>query len=92
MIRSFDHKGLELFYRKGSSKGIQAIHAKRLRLILGLLDSVTVVEGMSAPGLDLHLLKGDKKGLWAVTVQANWRLTFRFADGDAEVVNYVDYH
>ena len=92
MIRSFDHKGLELFYRKGSSKGIQAIHAKRLRLILGLLDSVTVVEGMSAPGLDLHRLKGAKKGLWAVTVQANWRLTFRFVDGDAEVVNYVDYH
>jgi proteic killer suppression protein len=92
MIRSFAHKGLELFYRKGSAKGIQAMHVNRLRLILGLLDSVTVVEGMNAPGLNLHPLKGDKKGIWAVTVQANWRVTFRFVDGDAEIVNYEDYH
>jgi proteic killer suppression protein len=47
---------------------------------------------MQAPGLGLHPLKGDKQGLWAVSVQANWRVTFRFVDGDAEVVNYVDYH
>ena len=92
MIRTFAHKGLELFFRKGSAKGIQAMHAKRLRLILGLLDSANVVEDMATPGLDLHALKGDKKGLWAVTVQANWRVTFRFVDGDAEVVNYLDYH
>ena len=68
------------------------IHAKRLRLILGLLESALVVEDMAAPSLDLHALKGDKKGLWAVPVQANWRLTFRFIDGDAEVVNYLDCH
>jgi proteic killer suppression protein len=92
MIRSFAHKGLELFYRKGSTKGIQAQHTKRLRLILGLLDAAKLVEDMQAPGLGLHPLKGNKQGLWAVTVQANWRVTFRFVDGDAEVVNYVDYH
>jgi proteic killer suppression protein len=92
MIRSFAHKGLELFYRKGSSKGIQAQHAKRLRLILGLLDAARKAEDMNAPGLALHPLKGDRKGIWAVTVQANWRVTFRFVDGDAEIVNYEDYH
>jgi proteic killer suppression protein len=92
MIRSFAHKGLELFYRKGIGKGIQARHARRLRLILGLLDSVAVVQDMNAPGLALHPLKGDKTGLWAVTVQANWRIVFRFVDGDAEVVDYLDYH
>ena len=92
MIRSFAHKGLEVFYLKGSAKGIQAMHAMRLRLILGLLDSVAAVEGMNAPGLNLHPLKGDKKGVWAVTVQANWRVTFRFVAGGAEVVNYEDYH
>ena len=37
-------------------------------------------------------LKGDKKGVWSVTVQANWRITFRFYEGDAEIVNYEDYH
>jgi proteic killer suppression protein len=92
MIRSFVHKGLALFYRTGSAKGIQARHEKRLRLILGLLDAAKAVEDMNAPGLALHALKGDRKGLWAVTVQANWRVTFRFVDGDAEVVDYVDYH
>lgn len=92
MIRSFAHKGLELFYRTGSAKGIQARHGKRLRLILGLLDAAKVVEDANAPGLALHPLKGDRKSFWAVTVQANWRITFRFVDGDAEVVDYLDYH
>lgn len=92
MVRSFVHKGLELFYRTGSTRGIQAQHEKRLRLILGLLDAAKLVEDVNAPGLALHPLKGDKKVLWAVTVQANWRITFRFVDGDAELVDYVDYH
>jgi proteic killer suppression protein len=39
----------------------------------------------------LHPLKGALKGFWAVTVRANWRVIFRF-DGDAEDVDYVDYH
>ncbi|MDP1606989.1 MAG: type II toxin-antitoxin system RelE/ParE family toxin [Rhodocyclaceae bacterium] len=92
MIRSFVHKGLELFYRSSSRKGIQAKHATRLRLILGLLDGAKTIEDMNAPGLALHPLKGNRKGIWAVTVQANWRITFRFAAGDAEVVDYEDYH
>ncbi|MEW6165905.1 MAG: type II toxin-antitoxin system RelE/ParE family toxin [Pseudomonadota bacterium] len=92
MIRSFAHKGLELFHRTGGTKGIQARHEKRLRLILGLLDAAKAVADMNAPGLALHPLKGDRKGFWAVTVQANWRITFRFVDGDAEVVDYLDYH
>lgn len=47
---------------------------------------------MDAPGLRLHALKGDRAELWAVTVQANWRVTFRFENGDAHIVNYIDYH
>lgn len=92
MIRSFAHKGLEKFYRTGNISGIKAVHAKKLRLILTLLDAATDAKGMDAPGLGLHRLKGDKKDIWAVTVQANWRITFRFTAGNAEVVNYEDYH
>ena len=47
---------------------------------------------MDLPGLKLHELKGDRAGMWSVTVSGNWRVTFRFSNGDAEVVNYEDYH
>jgi len=92
VILSFAHKGLERFYHTGSTSGIQAIHAKRLRLILTLLDAAVVIKDIDAPSLRLHSLKGEKKDLWAVTVQANWRVTFRFEGSDAEIVNYEDYH
>lgn len=92
MITSFRHKGLERFYRTGSLLGIQAVHAGRLRLILSLLDAATTVNDLNAPALRLHRLKGERRDIWAVTVQANWRVTFRFVSGNAEVVNYEDYH
>ncbi len=92
MIKSFAHKGLEKFFRTGSIKGIQAMHAARLRLILAQLNQSHRIADMNIPSFKLHPLKGDKKGLWTVTVQANWRVTFRFTESDAEVVNYEDYH
>ena len=92
MIKSFAHKGLERFFRSGSTAGIQALHAKRPRLILAQLNQSLIITDMNVPTFRLHALKGDKKGLWSVTVQANWRITFRFTNGDAEIVNYEDYH
>ncbi|HEY8009411.1 MAG TPA: type II toxin-antitoxin system RelE/ParE family toxin [Rudaea sp.] len=92
MILTFRHKGLERFFRTGSTSGIQAKHAKKLRLILAQLDQAKMVEDMNTPGLALHALKGDRKGTWSATVQANWRITFRFENGNTEVVNYEDYH
>lgn len=92
MIKSFAHKGLELFFESGSVAGIQAMHSKRLRLILALLNEADAVDDVNAPGLRLHPLKGDMKGHWSVIVQANWRITFRFIHGDAHVVDYMDYH
>lgn len=92
VIKSFRHKGLALYYSAGSTKGIQAKHAERLRLILTLLGAVTRPEQVNAPGLRLHPLKGDQKGLWAVDVSGNWRVIFRFEAGHAVEVDYVDYH
>jgi proteic killer suppression protein len=92
MIKSFAHKGLERFFLMGSKAGIQPKHATRLRLILAQLHQARSIEDMDIPALRLHALKGDRQGTWSVTVQANWRITFRFVDGDAEVVNYEDYH
>ena len=92
MIKSFKHKGLERFYIRGTTAGIQVAHAKRLRLILSNLDQADSPDDMDLPGLRLHPLRGDKKGVWSVSVSGNWRVTFRFNGRDAEIVNYEDYH
>ena len=92
MISSFIHKGLERFYKTGNTSGVQAKHAKRLRLILSNLDQAEVPNDMDFPGLRLHQLKGSRKGIWSVTVSGNWRVTFRFEGRDVEIVNYEDYH
>lgn len=92
MIRSFRHKGLERFFLHGRKAGIQPAHASRLRLQLGRLDAAAGPEDMRLPGWDLHPLKGDLGGKWAVSVSGNWRLVFAFAAKDAVQVDYVDYH
>ncbi|MDP2901664.1 MAG: type II toxin-antitoxin system mRNA interferase toxin, RelE/StbE family [Methylovulum sp.] len=92
MIKSFAHKGLEKFFTTGNQSGIQAIHAKRLRLILALLNDASQLGDLEAPALRLHPLKGNFEGFWSLTVQANWRVIFRFEDGNAYVVDYLDYH
>ena len=69
-----------------------AEHAVKLRDILARLDAACTVADMDIPGFRLHPLKGEFKGLWAVTVRANWRVIFRFVDRDALDVDYVDYH
>jgi proteic killer suppression protein len=92
MIKSFKHKGLENFYASGSTKGIQAKHAKKLRMQLAALDTAHLVEDLDIPGYRLHQLKGSLKGLWSITVNANWRITFEFTDGNVYIVNYEDYH
>jgi proteic killer suppression protein len=92
MIKSFKHKGLENFYASGSTKGIQAKHAKKLRMQLAALDTAHLVEDLDIPGYRLHQLKGSMKGLWSITVNANWRITFEFTDGNVYIVNYEDYH
>ena len=92
MITSFIHKGLECFYKTGKSSGIQAKHAKQLRLILTNLDQAESPNDMDLPGLRLHELKGSRKKVWSVSVSGNWRVTFRFIGRDGEIVNYEDYH
>ena len=92
MIKSFRHKGIRRFFETGSRSGIQARHEKRLRLQLSRLDDATQPSDMDAPGWNLHPLKGDSKGRWAVWVDEHWRLTFAFEGTDAILVDYEDYH
>ena len=92
MIKSFKHKGLEKFYTKGSTAGIKPEHATRINDRLAFLNAAQTIDDMDKPGYRLHPLRGDKEGLWAINVSGNWRIVFKFEDGDAYIVNYEDYH
>lgn len=92
MIRSIRHKGLKRLLQEDDPAGVNPEHAGKLRNILARLAASSVVADMDLPGFRLHALKGERKGFWAVTVRANWRVVFRFDDGHAEDVDYVDYH
>jgi proteic killer suppression protein len=92
MIKSFLHKGLRRLFETGSTAGVQANHAKRLRMQLAALDTAQAIEDMDIPGFRLHPLKGELRGRWSITVNGNWRMTFEFQDGNAYVLDYEDYH
>ncbi|EOS94816.1 type II toxin-antitoxin system RelE/ParE family toxin [Erwinia tracheiphila] len=92
MIKSFKHKGLRLFFETDSTAGIMPQHTKKLKVQLAVLNQADKVSDLDLPGYRLHPLKGDRDGIWSITVNGNWRITFEFHDGDAHIVNYEDYH
>jgi len=92
VIQSIRHKGLKRLYEDDDPRGVIAEHAEKLRDILARLDAANTVADMDLPGFRLHALKGEFKGFWATKVRANWRVIFRFADGDVLDVDYIDYH
>ena len=92
MIKSFKHKGLQLFFEKGNIAKINAAHQSKLKMRLVALDTANGIEDMDLPGFHLHSLKGNRARIWAVDVNKNWRITFEFKEGDAYIVDYEDYH
>ena len=92
MIRRLRHRGLKRLYERDDAGGLNAGHLDKILRILARLDQASKPEHMDLPGFRLHPLKGERSGFWSVTVQANWRIIFRFEDGDATDVDYLDYH
>lgn len=92
MIKKFKHKGLAKLFEFGVVSGIQAQHKARIRKILALLETAGSIDDLDLPGLNLHELKGQRKGTYSVKVSGNWRITFKIKDGDMIDVNYEDYH
>lgn len=92
MIKSFNHLGLKRLYERGDRSGIRPDLVETLERILTVLDAATTPKALDLPRYRLHPLKGDLKGLWSVTVRANWRIIFRFEAGDAFDVELIDYH
>jgi len=92
MIRSFKHRGLKRLYERGNRGGIRPDLLDIVEDILARLDDADMPQAMNLPGYRLHSLKGDLKGLWAVTVRANWRIIFHFEGNDAFDVELIDCH
>ena len=92
MIKSFRHRGLKALYGGRRPEKVAPNHVAKLVRILTALDRSSGPDGMDLPGFRLHPLKGGLKGRFAVSVSGNWRVTFRFEDGHAVEIDYLDYH
>jgi proteic killer suppression protein len=92
MIKRFRHKGLEALFRSGSTKGLDAQLAAKLRRMLIRLNDGPLPDAMSLPGYKLHQLRGDRKGSWSVWGTGNFRLIFDIEGEDATNVDLQDYH
>lgn len=92
MIKSFKHKGLRLFFEDEDTAKLPAAHTNRIRNILTRLEFANSLDDLDTPGSRLHPLSGKLKGYYAVNVSGNWRIIFRFEDGNAYNVDYLDYH
>ena len=92
MIIGFGNRRLQHLYERGDRSGLPPNHIEKIEGILAQLDVATGPPDMNKPGFRLHRLGGDLAGFWSVTVSRNWRIMFRFGDGDALDVDYVDYH
>ena len=92
MIRTFRHRGLKRLYERDDHSGVRVDQAERIALALSDLDQATKVGDVDLPGYRLHALRGDLRGLWSISISGNWRIVFRFEDGDVYDVELVDYH
>ncbi|MGH9872084.1 MAG: type II toxin-antitoxin system RelE/ParE family toxin [Pyrinomonadaceae bacterium] len=92
MIRSFRHRGLQEFFDTGSKRRISPDLAGRIARRLDVLEAAQRIADIDAHGFKLHRLKGERQGEWAISVSGNWRITFKFSNGEAADINLEDYH
>ena len=92
MIQSFRHRELKKFFENGKSSKINDQHFKRLQLVLFKLDTAETIKDLNFPGSNLHTLSGKMQDFWSIQVSGNWRVIFRFEEGNVFDVDYVDYH
>ena len=92
MARTFRHKGLKRLFDKDDSSGVRSDQVRRIQDVLAHLDQAQRPADLDLPGYRLHALRGNRKGYWSVTISGNWRIIFRFEDGNALDVDLVDYH
>ena len=92
MIISFRHKGLRILWESGDSRYIHEEWGFKIRRILNALDLAERLEDLDFPGWYLHPLKGRYSGYYSLRVSKNWRIIFRFENGNASGIDLIDYH
>jgi proteic killer suppression protein len=92
MIESFRHKGLRRMWDDDDLSGLSSALVSRIGDVLVALDTAETIDFLRRPGFRLHELKGDRRGTWSITLSANWRITFRYEDGNVYDVDLIDYH
>jgi proteic killer suppression protein len=92
VIRSFANRDTERLYRRERVNRFRSFERIALRK-LRMLDAAIVAHDLKAPpGNRLEKLKGDREGHWSIRINDQWRICFRWEDGDAFEVEIVDYH
>jgi toxin HigB-1 len=92
MIARFKHRGLKRLYEEDHRSGVNPEHADKIARVLAQLKRSSKPSDMDLPGFRLHPLKGELRHFWSVTIRANWRVIFRFEDGNVTDVDLIDYH
>jgi len=91
-IRRFQHRGLKILYEKDDRRGVSAELVEKTARVLARLDVVMLPEQLGLPGFGLHRLEGDLAGYWSIAIREDWRIIFRFDQGNTTDVDLVEYH
>ena len=92
MIVSIVHKGLKLLWYRNDSSKLPFDQVRKIREILYSLDTAKSITDLDLPGFRLHPLKGVLSNYWSISVRSNWRVIFKFENGEAHLIDYLDYH
>jgi proteic killer suppression protein len=92
MILSFRSRALKRYWERNDASKLPPDRLTRITMILDRLNGSTAPDDLNLPGLGFHRLSGTSKGRYAVSVSANWRITFGWQDQDAIDVDFEDYH
>jgi len=93
MIKSFADKDTKRLWQMGEARKLPAVLRQRIMDKLQMLDAASRVESLTVPPSNhLEKLSGNRKGHWSIRVNQQYRITFRFINGDAYDVQFIDYH
>jgi proteic killer suppression protein len=92
MIRSFRSKALAALFASCRTARLPAENAARVARMLRALNAAERPEDVNLPGYRFHVLAGQSKGRYAITVSGNWRITFGWDGQDAIDFDIEDYH